>query len=62
MPLSAPDPERIELPAYVPERLHFLQAVVEFRGAARAEAEITFGGDRQTSRALTAVALRVPGG
>ncbi|MBK9062422.1 MAG: hypothetical protein IPL89_04385 [Acidobacteria bacterium] len=63
-PLSAPDPERIEVPAYVSESLHFLQAVVEFEKGARAEAEITFGGrDRdETSRALTAVALRVPGG
>ena len=63
-PLAAPDPERIELPTYVPERLHFLQAVVEFEKGARAEAEVTFGGrDRdETSRALTAISLRVPRG
>ena len=62
--LAAPDPERIELPAYVPERLHFLRAVVDFERGARAQAEITFGGrDRdETSRELTAIALRVPGG
>jgi len=63
-PLSAPDPERIELPAYVPERLHFLRAAVEFGFESRAEAEITFGGrDRdESSRELTAVPLRVPFG
>jgi len=63
-PLAAPVPERIELPAFVPERLHFLQAVVDFEKGARAGAEITFGGkDRdETARELTAVPLRVPGG
>ena len=63
-PLSAPDPERIELPAYVPERLHFLRAAVEFGFVARTEAEITFGGrDRdESSRELTAIPLRVPRG
>ncbi|MBK9064928.1 MAG: hypothetical protein IPL89_17345 [Acidobacteria bacterium] len=52
------------MPAYVPERLHFLRAVVEFGFEARAEAEITFGGrDRdETSRELTAVPVRVPRG
>ncbi|HQQ78086.1 MAG TPA: hypothetical protein PLB01_12095 [Thermoanaerobaculia bacterium] len=63
-PLAALDPEHFDLPAYVPERLHFLQAVIEFEKGARAEAEITFGGrDRdETSRALTAISLRVPRG
>lgn len=63
-PLAVRDSERIELPAYVPERLHFLRAVVEFGFEARAEAEITFGGrDRdETSRELTAVPVRVPRG
>ncbi len=63
-PLAAPDPERIELPAFVPERLHFLRAALEFERGARAEAEITFGGrDRgEADRVLTAIPLRVPGG
>jgi hypothetical protein len=63
-PLAASDPERIDLPTYVPERLHFLRAVVEFGFETRAEAEITFGGrdHDESSRELTAVPLRVPRG
>lgn len=58
-PIPAPDPRRIELPSYVPERLHFLRAIVELRGGQSAETEITIGGkDKdETSRELTAVAL-----
>ena len=63
-PLAAPDPARIELPPFVPERLHFLHAAVEFDRGARAEAEITFGGrDRdETSRELAAIPMRALGG
>ncbi len=63
-PLSAPDPKRIELPAFVPEQLHFLRAVVALDRGFRAEAEITFGGRKrdETSRELTAVPLRIPRG
>lgn len=63
-PLAAPDLHRIELPSFVPERLHFLRAVIDLSRGGRTEAEITFGGKThdETSRELTAVALRVPGG
>ncbi len=63
-PLAAPDLLRIELPPFVPERLHFLRAVIDLDRGGRAEAEITFGGKRhdETSHELTAVPLRVPRG
>jgi hypothetical protein len=63
-PLAVPDLLRIELPPFVPERLHFLRAVVDLDRGGRAEAEITFGGKRhdETSHELTAVPLRVPRG
>jgi hypothetical protein len=56
-PVSAPDPARIPLPAFVPERLHFLRAELEFPGHTSASAEITFGGLNrdQTQAELTAV-------
>ncbi len=63
-PIPAPDPARIELPTFVPGRLHFLRASVEFGMGPGAEAEITFGGRArdETSSELTAVAVRVPRG
>ncbi len=63
-PLAAPDPLRIELPAFAPENLHFLRAVVELDRGGHAEAEITFGGRRhdESGHELTAVPLRVPRG
>ena len=62
-PLAFTDPRRIELPPFVPEQVHFLRAVVQLERGFRAEAEITFGGRArdETSRELTAVALRVAG-
>lgn len=62
--LAAPDPERIELPPFVPERLHFLRAVAEFRTGASATAELTFGGRNrdETSKGLTAVSVLAPSG
>jgi hypothetical protein len=60
--IPSPDPRRIPLPPFVPERPHFLRAVVKLERGFRAEAEISFGGRTrdETSRELTAVALRVP--
>lgn len=62
--LAAPDPERIELPTFVPERLHFLHAVLDFRFDTSATAEITFGGRHhdETEKELTAFPVRAPGG
>ena len=62
--LAAPDPERIDLPTFVPERLHFLRAILDFRSGASATAEITFGGRHHdnTERELTAFPVRVAGG
>jgi hypothetical protein len=63
-PLAAPDPGRIELPPFVPERLHFLRAVADFRTGVSATAEITFGGRArdETQKELTAFPVRAPGG
>jgi hypothetical protein len=64
VPLAAPNPLRIELPSYAPGRLHFLRAVIDLSRGGRLETEITIGGKThdETSRELTAVILRVPGG
>lgn len=63
-PLEAPDPERIDLPTFAPERLHFLRAILDFRSGASATAEITFGGRHhdETEKELTAFPVRTPGG
>jgi hypothetical protein len=63
-PLAAPNPERIELPPFVPERLHFLRAISYFRTRASATAEITFGGRHhdETEKELTAFPVRAPRG
>jgi hypothetical protein len=63
-PLPAPDPERIELPPFVPERLHFLRAILDFKPGVSATAEVTFGGrDRdETSKELTAFPVSTPRG
>ena len=63
-PLAVSEPRHIELPPFVPEQVHFLRAVVQLERGFRAEAEITFGGRtrNETSRELTAVAVRVAGG
>jgi hypothetical protein len=62
--LEAPDPERIELPPFVPERLHFLRAVAGFPTGVSATAEITFGGRArdEAEKELTAFPVRAPGG
>ena len=62
--LAAPDLERIELPAFAPERLHFLRAIASFPTGVSATAELTFGGRRHddTGKALTAIPVRAPGG
>lgn len=63
-PLAAPDPEQIELPPFVPERLHFLRAVADFRMRISATAEISFGGRArdETQKELTAFPVRAPDG
>jgi hypothetical protein len=63
-PLAAPNPERIELPPFVPERLHFLRAVADFPTGVSATAETTFGGRARdkTEKELTAFPVRVPRG
>jgi hypothetical protein len=63
-PLAAADPERIELPPFVPEQLHFLRAVLDFQLGVSATAEITFGGRNrdETQKELTAIPVRAPGG
>jgi hypothetical protein len=63
-PLAAPNSERIDLPPFVPEQLHFLRAVADFKTGVSATAEITFGGRArdETEKELTAFPVRVPGG
>ena len=63
-PLAAPNPERIELPPFVPERLHFLRAVADFPTGVSATAETTFGGRArdETEKELTAFPVRAPDG
>ncbi|MFI5120067.1 MAG: hypothetical protein ACHQM4_06610 [Thermoanaerobaculia bacterium] len=63
-PLATSDPERIELPPFVPERLHFLRAAVDFPTDVSATTEITFGGRtrERTEKELTAFPVRAPGG
>jgi hypothetical protein len=62
--LAAPDLERIDLPTFVPERLHFLRAILDFRSGVSATAEIAFGGRHhdETEKELTAFPVRAPGG
>jgi hypothetical protein len=56
-PIAAPDPARIALPPFVPERVHFLRADLEFPTGISTSAEITFGGENRdrTQAELTAV-------
>ena len=63
-PLAASDPERIELPPFVPEQLHFLRAVADFRTGVSATAEMAFGGRAhdETGKELTAFPVRAPTG
>lgn len=63
-PLAAPDPERIELPPFVPEQLHLLRAVADFPTGVSATAETTFGGRArdETEKELTAFPVLAPGG
>jgi hypothetical protein len=63
-PIPAANPARIELPPFVPEQVHFLRASLLFPNGVRTEADLTFGGrDRdETSKELTAVAVRLPRG
>jgi len=63
-PLATPDRERIALPPFVPEQLHFLRAIVEFRADVSATADITFGGltRGETEKELTAFPVLVPNG
>jgi hypothetical protein len=62
--LPAPKPERIALPSFVPEQLHFLRAIVAFPKRISATADVTFGGHTrdETQRELTAFAVRVSQG
>ncbi len=57
--LAVDDPRVIELPAHDPERLHHLEVELEFPGALRSTAEITFGGHYgdTVSSELTAFAI-----
>jgi len=63
-PLAAPNPERIALPSFVPEQLHFLRATLDFQTDVSATAEITFGGRtrEKTEKELTAFPIRAPRG
>jgi hypothetical protein len=63
-PLAAPNPERIAVPPFVPEQLHFLRAILDFRTDVSATAEITFGGRirERTGKELTAFPIRAPRG
>jgi hypothetical protein len=63
-PLAAPNPERIALPSFVPEQLHFLRAIVTFPTRISATADIAFGGRTrgETQKELTAFPVRSPGG
>jgi hypothetical protein len=58
-PIAAPDPSRIQIPAFVPEQAHFMRAELDFPRNLTAAAEIAFGGqNRDEARAeLTAVAV-----
>ena len=59
IPIAAPDPARIALPAFVPEQVHFLRADLEFPARVSTSAEISFGGENRdrTQAELTAVAV-----
>ncbi len=62
-PLKVEDPNRIELPPYRPEQLHFLRAELDFEHNVTSVAEVTFGGtygERLTTE-LTAMALIADG-
>jgi hypothetical protein len=63
-PLVVKDPKRIEIPPYVPERLHFLRAELDFSRGIHAVAEVTFGGSHQDEvlTNLTAVPILVESG
>lgn len=58
-PIAAPDPSRILLPPFIPERIHFLRADLEFPEQTSASAEISFGGRNrdQVQAGLTAVPI-----
>lgn len=62
--LVVSDPQRIELPAHVPEQVHFLRAVVDFGGDVSAVADVTFGGSRkaETFSEMTAVPVELERG
>jgi hypothetical protein len=58
-PLVFSDFQRIPLPAFVPEQLHFMKADLDFPRNITASAETTFGGQSrdETQAELTAVAI-----
>ena len=63
-PLAVKDPKRIEIPAFVPERLHFLRAELGFPHGVNAVAEVTLGGSHRDEALtnLTAVPILVEPG
>jgi hypothetical protein len=62
--LVVSDPRKIELPAHVPEQVHFLRAVVDFGGGVSAVADVTFGGTRKAEvlSEMTAVPVELEKG
>jgi hypothetical protein len=62
--LVVSDPQRIELPAHVPEQVHFLRAVVDFGGDISAIADVSLGGARQaeTLSEMTAIPVELESG
>ncbi|MCG8454912.1 MAG: hypothetical protein MI919_01425, partial [Holophagales bacterium] len=63
-PLEVADPRRVELPAYVGERIHFVTAALRFPDGSSARAEATFGGvyGSEINSELTAVPVRLSSG
>jgi hypothetical protein len=63
-PLMVTDPGRIEIPAYVPEQVHFLRAEIEFSRGVSAVADVLVGGPQRDESLtnLTAAAILVDKG
>ncbi|MCP4655891.1 MAG: hypothetical protein GY856_10785 [bacterium] len=63
-PLTVEDPQRIALPRYSPQEMHFLRAVVRFSPTVEAVAEAAFGGvfGSTVSTEIQAVAVAVDKG
>ena len=64
VPLAVKDPERIPLPAYDPEQMHFVSAAVHFKDSAVVRLNASFGGGRsgEVASELTAVTVMVETG